>query len=70
VSTTYLTRPDLIRRGQLLWLELEELRPPTHVAVRVVATIARARRADVRVLGSFEASTVSVDYARLFEEAP
>jgi len=65
-----LVRPERIQRGQILWMQLVELSPVTHVAVRVIETIPRARRAQVRVLCAFEAATISVDYGLLFEEAP
>jgi hypothetical protein len=55
--------------GHLLWLELEEFDSRPKIAVLVIATYPRARRAHVDLLGSVRGPAVSVDYARLFEMA-
>jgi hypothetical protein len=61
------THPERVQAGQLLWLEIEEY-PGLKIAVRVLRTI-RGFRAEVEPIGS-DHNLISVDYVRLFEEAP
>jgi len=63
--TTYV-HPECVKRGQLLWLEIEELQG-VKVACRVFA-ILRGGRAQVEILAS-DHTLVSVDFNRLFEES-
>lgn len=60
-------RPERVLPGQLLWLEIEEY-PGLKLAVRVHRTM-RGHRAEVEPLAS-DHNLISVDFARLFEEAP
>ena len=62
--TTYV-HPERIRKGQLLWLEIEELQG-VHVACRVFAVL-KHFRAQVEILAS-DHTLVNVDFCRLYEE--
>jgi hypothetical protein len=63
--TTYV-HPERVRKGQLLWLEIEELQG-VKVACRVFAVF-RGFRAQVEILAS-DHTLVSVCLNRLFEES-
>lgn len=63
---TTLSRPNKVAKGQLLWLELEELPDRPKVAVRVFAVL-RSHRIQVEIMAS-DQTLITVDEKRLLEE--